>query len=41
MSENSNPATQHLIPEDLNSQQCCCGNTKSCNFWIFCYVAEI
>jgi len=41
MSENSNPATQRLIPEGLNSQQRCCENTKYCNFWISCYVSEI
>jgi len=41
MSENNNPATQRLISEDLNSQQCCCGNNQSCNFWISCYMSEI
>jgi hypothetical protein len=29
ISEHTNPATQHHIPEDMNHQQNCCGNLVS------------
>jgi len=30
MSENTSPATQCHIPEDLSAQEICCGNLQSC-----------